>query len=85
MHPKYLPCETNYWVFFVCSALLCFVMPMLSSRAVTVKAEQRILTSHFNHQNSLENSMQIMEGKLENFTVSVKCNDFQYPALFVHS
>lgn len=60
-------------------------MPMLSSRAVTVKAEQRILTSHFNHQNSLENSMQIMEGKLENFTVSVKCNDFQYPALFVHS
>lgn len=32
---------------FVCSAPLCFIMPTWSSKAVTVKTEQRILTSHF--------------------------------------
>lgn len=69
------------WLFFVCSAPLCFVIPMWSSRAVTVKTEQRILTSHFHHQNSLENRMQITEGKFENFTISLKSNEFQDPAL----
>jgi len=56
-------------------------MPMLSRRAVTVKTEQRILTSHFHHQNTLENSMQIMEGTFENFTRSVKSNECEDPAL----